>query len=232
MNTINLPMESPALQSDILVEQLRRLIVTGAVPTGNLVTERQLLAMLDGGRTPLRDALRVLAQEHLVRVYPRRGILIPNLTPEDFSHIHDATTWVGEYSVAQAAERITPEEIAGVEDVLAQGWEHAERNEWFELAEADADFHGAISGACGNPYLADIARSLHTAEIRFTYAGYQDLPTAEIQHTEHETILDALTRHHTDDAVQSYRSHMQNATRRLLDALERRLTKDRTRPAL
>ena len=63
-------------QSEQAYYALRELIVTLELPPGSLVDERELMDRLGLGRTPVREALRALAQAKLVEVYPRRGMFV------------------------------------------------------------------------------------------------------------------------------------------------------------
>jgi len=75
----------PELLSEQAYRSIRDLIVTLDLPPGAVVSEADLMSRLGMGRTPVREALRALARERLVEVYPRRGIFVAGVDPRELS---------------------------------------------------------------------------------------------------------------------------------------------------
>ncbi|MFZ8979102.1 MAG: GntR family transcriptional regulator, partial [Candidatus Nanopelagicales bacterium] len=72
-------------QADLAYREIRALIVTLELAPGALISEPELQERLGLGRTPIREALRTLAHERLVEVYPRRGMFVAALDPRDLA---------------------------------------------------------------------------------------------------------------------------------------------------
>src|SRR5262249_6438376 len=77
---------SPADQA---YSRIRELIVTLELAPGSLVSERELMERLGVGRTPVREALRALARERLVEVYPRRGMFVSSVDVRDLAGLSE-----------------------------------------------------------------------------------------------------------------------------------------------
>ena len=76
-------------QSDHAYRDIRALIVTLELPPGSVLSEPELQQRLGLGRTPIREALRTLAHERLVDVYPRRGMFVAALDPRDLASLSE-----------------------------------------------------------------------------------------------------------------------------------------------
>ena len=84
---------------------IRELIVSLDLRPGSVVNERELMERLELGRTPIREAVRRLAQEQLVEVFPRRGTFVTNVEIRDLASICDVRSALEAHAARIAAER-------------------------------------------------------------------------------------------------------------------------------
>src|ERR671923_599140 len=96
------------LLADRAYVELRDQIVTLALPPGAPINEEALGRELDLGRTPLREAIKRLALENLVCVYPRRGTFATEINITDLAHISDVRVQLEGHAAYRAAQRLTP----------------------------------------------------------------------------------------------------------------------------
>jgi DNA-binding transcriptional regulator YhcF (GntR family) len=106
--------EDQSLHDEILT-RLRDHIVEGNIPDGGRVPERQLCEMLGISRTPLREALKVLASEGLVELLPNRGARVRQLSEHDLAELFDVMGGLEGLAGRLACENITDAEIAEIE---------------------------------------------------------------------------------------------------------------------
>src|SRR4051812_12677899 len=106
--------EEPSLHDEILT-RLRDHLVEGNLPDGSRVLERQLCEMLGISRTPLREALKVLASEGLVELLPNRGARVRQLNEHDLGELFDLMGGLESLAGRLACEKISDEEILGIE---------------------------------------------------------------------------------------------------------------------
>src|SRR6202789_1780101 len=106
--------EDQSLHDEILA-RLRDHIVEGNIPGGGRVPERQLCEMLGISRTPLREALKVLASEGLVELLPNRGARVRQLSVHDLSELFDIMGGLEALAGRLACENISDTEIAEIE---------------------------------------------------------------------------------------------------------------------
>jgi len=83
------PQEAGASLADQAYHAIRELIVTLELPPGAVIDERGLIERLSIGRTPVREALRRLAQERLVEVYPRRGMFVTGVDVRELARVSE-----------------------------------------------------------------------------------------------------------------------------------------------
>lgn len=175
-----------------IAENLRKMVITGELRPGTLVSEAQLAKSLGCGRTPLREALQRLSSEYLVELPPRRGILIPELSILDFQQAAEALLYLGSTYIELACDRMTEKQLGRLGDIVAEQEECDRSARFFEIAELDRLFHTLLAEATANRYFIDSANRLHTSLQRFTYRAWTTTETAKQSIEEHRRIAEAL----------------------------------------
>jgi DNA-binding GntR family transcriptional regulator len=196
------------------------MVITGELPPGTLTSESRLAQILNCGRTPLREVLQRLSHEYVVRVEPRQGILIPELSIVDLQQIIDALLYLFvPHALELAAVRIDRSQIDGLQDIVKRAEQAELSSDFYELTQLDWRLHAAIAEATQNRYVGDAAKRLHSALARFVYASYEAAGSAKSSITEHEAIVEALGRKNPDLARQRFRDHMTYGRQRVLEVL-------------
>src|SRR4051812_31715228 len=131
--------------------RIRELIVTLELPPGSIIDERELGERLGFGRTPVREALRVLARQRLVDVYARRGTLVAPVNVRDLAGLAELRRELESFAARMAAQRLTPAERVELEALLDE-IEQAGGDER-TLIELDQRIHRHIHEAAHNPFL-------------------------------------------------------------------------------
>ena len=99
---------------DTVVDHLRRFIVEGVLEPGRKLNERELCETLGISRTPLREALKVLAAEGLIEISPNRGASVSKMSEAELRETFEFMSGLEAFSGELACERITPAEIAEI----------------------------------------------------------------------------------------------------------------------
>lgn len=171
---------------------LRDLIVEGELPPGSRISERELCARFGISRTPLREALKVLAREGLVELLPNRGARVARLDPKDVADMFDLMGVLEALAGRLAAQRITEAEL---DEIRALHYEmlaaHARRDlpGYFRRNQA---IHEAILRAARNPILATTYHGLAGRIRRARYLANMTLERWDEAVREHEAMLEAL----------------------------------------
>lgn len=168
---------------------LRDLIVTLRLAPGAPVPEEQLMARLGVGRTPLREAVKRLAGENLVVIYPRRGTFVAEVNLVDHALISDVRLQLEGHAAERAATRATDDDRARLIAITEQIRRHPGGRE--EGMRLDTDIHREVYRCAHNRYLeADLDR-YYNLSLRIWYLLLDRLP--EVDHrAEHLPMIEAI----------------------------------------
>jgi DNA-binding GntR family transcriptional regulator len=174
-------------------ERIRELITQGALAPGSRIPERQLCEVFGVSRTPLREALKVLAAEGLVELTPNRGARVVRLTRGDIEAMFQVMGALEALSGELACARITDDELANVRALHYQMLAHYERRELPEYFKLNQQIHEAIIAAARNPILSQLYASLSGRLQRARYMANMNRQRWSDAVQEHEQILEALS---------------------------------------
>jgi DNA-binding GntR family transcriptional regulator len=185
------PIVRPTLHDEV-VERLRALIVDGVLLPESRIPELDICKQLGISRTPLREALKVLAAEGLVALTPHRGATVTKLDSESvdymFQVLESLEALAGELACSYMSQEAI-DEVRGWHEEMIRCFKRQDRAEYFHL---NRRIHEAIVGQCGNPILVSIYEGLGS---RVRYVRYMvNLSAKSWQEAvhEHEEILAAL----------------------------------------
>jgi DNA-binding GntR family transcriptional regulator len=209
-----------SLHAAVLVK-VRNMITTGELAPGAHLTERVLTDKLRVSRTPLREALKILAHEGLVELLPNCGARVTRLTAENARLLFEVIEALESQAGRLACERITGDELADLRRVHLEMHAHFLRRELPEYFELNQSIHEKIVAAARNPIL-ETAHRLHSSRIR--RARYQEIQVNEKRWREamqeHEQIIDALERRDAPELADILKYHLhrmfENAYQKLI----------------
>ena len=175
-----------------LVARLRDLIIEGELAPDARVPERALCQRFQVSRTPLREALKVLAADGLVRLAPNRGARVAALTVADVEEMFPVMGALEALAGRLAAGRITEEGLAEVRALHYQMVLHHKRGELAAYFRLNQQIHEKILEAAGNATLAAAYRGLAGRIRRARYLANMSAKRWAQAVAEHEAILAAL----------------------------------------
>jgi DNA-binding GntR family transcriptional regulator len=190
-------------QRDLAYGVIRRAILLGQTKRGTRVNERILAEKLGISRVPVREALLCLHGEGLISK-SRRGLEVTRLSLEDAEFQIEFRSIVECAAVRLAAERITPDEIERLRELLSQQaiLELAKDVEAF--CESDQTFHQLILRATKNPFISRLSGSLAMGSV---FVGKNSDNTESVTEG-HRQILEALAKRDADLAEQLMYHHI------------------------
>lgn len=189
------PAEGTSLHREVL-KKLRDFVVEGNLAAGVRIPERQLCEEFGVSRTPLREALKVLASEGLIDLLPNRGARVKALSEQDIQDLFDLVAGLEATAGRLACEKVTDEEIAEIERLHQQMYLFYIRRDMHGYFETNQVIHQKIVEAARNNTLS-LAYGGYTGRIRrirysANLARKRDRWGEAMR--EHEAILDALRR--------------------------------------
>jgi DNA-binding GntR family transcriptional regulator len=200
--------ERPSL-SQVVGEKIRGQILEGRLRPGERLVEDRLSAELGVSRVPVREALRGLSMEGLVRLEPNRGATVTEVTPRLVADLVEVRTLLEALNARLAARRHDPKIVVLLEDTLRRGNEAAQSGSSEELARLNAEFHERLAEASRNAVLSDIMRSLRErTSLAFSINGRA---RASQDWQEHAAILAAVIDGDEEMAALLADRHVRNA---------------------
>jgi DNA-binding GntR family transcriptional regulator len=195
--------QAPSLADRAYLE-IRDLIVSLKLPPGDLIDERRLVQSLGIGRTPVREALRRLAQEQLVEVFPRRGMFVTGVDLRDLARISEVRAVLEPEAARLAAERATDEErddLAALGDTITHE---------ADLMRLDECIHRAVYAAAHNDLLENTLGEYYVLALRIWMIALDRAQHLEEAVEAHRDLLQAIVVGDARGAVKVMRAHVEN----------------------
>jgi len=198
--------------TSIATEILRKQIITGEIAAGQRINETDLAARLKISRPPIREALRILENEHLVINSPRKGTNVTTISIEDLENIYQTREMLECYSIdILKAKNIKtlPSVIASVEAASRLSPPSQDNNEEiFSYLEAFVDFHIKLIDSTGNNWVIHFYNSIssHLARYQFIYLYIPTSGRRSIE--EHNQILDFIKNGEYSKAKKFMKEHI------------------------
>lgn len=206
-NTIFTPPVQRALRSEVY-DALRQAIISGALKSGERVNEAEIARQMQISRAPIREAIRLLEQEGLLVSAPRRGAFVMALSRDDVEEVYTLRATIEERAIRQALPKLTPNDLAKLESLVATMKTAADAGDIERLLEADIQFHQTIVEAAGWPRLRRIWESLHPQTLTiYTLTTLTDWAPAD-HARRHIPLLAAIRSGDVDAATAAINVHI------------------------
>ena len=178
---------------DQVAARLRTMLVEGQIAPGAKLNERELCEQLRVSRTPLREAIKLLAAEGLVDLLPNRGAVAVKLTEADVLNTFEVLAMLEGMSGELAAQRISDGELAEVRALHYEMMACFARRDLSGYYRINAQIHAAINDAAKNPVLTSTYRSINARVQSLRFRTNQNDAKWKSAVAEHERMLEALT---------------------------------------
>ena len=218
MDDTHVPITRPSLH-DTIVNRIRAMIYDGDLKPGDKVPERALCESLGISRTPLREALKVLASEGLLDLLPNRGARVARLTPEAVDEMFPVMGALEALAGELACQRMTDADLFGIKALHYQMAMHHARGERAEYFALNQKIHERIMAAAGNGLLVGLYEGLAGRIRRARYAANITPERWAEAMAEHNEILAALEARDGARLAQQLKDHLKNKCQAVKEAL-------------
>jgi DNA-binding GntR family transcriptional regulator len=191
--------------ADKAYHEIRGLIVSLELAPGAVIDERELIERLAIGRTPVREALRRLAHERLVEVYPRRGMFVSGIDVRQLARLSEVRELLEPEAARLAAERATDSDRAEMAGLLAEldAGDSA-------LMDLDERIHRAVYRAAHNDLLEATLGQYYVLALRIWTLALDRAHELEEAVEAHRALLEAIQAGDGERAADTMRAHVQN----------------------
>lgn len=204
---------------DPVADQLRDMIVRGELAGGDKIRMGELAEVLGVSMTPLREALKVLAEEQLIELLPNRGARVLPYTAEEAAQLFEVIATLEGLAAERTAARLSPGALAALEAMHTEMRRHFEagrREPYFALNSA---IHAELIAGAGNDVLIATHRRLSVRANRGRWVAIVDESRWRQAMDEHEELMGALRARDAAAAGRIWRAHMRHTGEAVARAL-------------
>ena len=196
--------------ADQVFEHLENDILSGKYSRGESLTESKLSAELGVSRTPIREALRRLEQEHLIEESPK-GMVVVGISEKDLEDIFMIRSALEGKAAALAAKNHTDEQLATIREALEFQEFYLEKHDPDRIKSMDSLFHETIFKMSGSSTFYDVLVPLHKKILKYRRASVSNTSRAAASVAEHRAIYEAIAKRDSNLAEKLIIEHLNNA---------------------
>ncbi len=201
--------------ADQVFERLETDILSGKYQRGEILTELKLSEEMGVSRTPVREALRRLEQEHLIED-TNKGSVVLGITNEDLRDIYAIRMNIEGIAAYRAAERITDEQIKELRELLDLQEFYASKKDADHIKTVDNNFHELVYRYSGSTVIYDTLTPLHRKIQKYRKVSVENAERSESSLNEHKALLAALEKHDSELAQKVVTDHVVNAFKNIM----------------
>ncbi len=201
--------------ADQVYEQLETDILKGKYARGEILTELKISEALGVSRTPVREALRRLAAEHIIEE-GSRGCTVLGINLDDLCDIYEIRCQIEGMAAARAAQRINDEQIAKIKELIDLQEFYAAKKNADSLESIDNEFHQLIYQYSGSNVIYTTLMPLHKKIQKYRKASVENEMRAEHSYEEHKAIYEALKNRDSKEANEKMTEHVKNAYKHII----------------
>ncbi len=209
---------SPAHNTDlrqIVYEKLKEAILDGAIPPGERLSEVELAEQLMVSRTPVREAIRQLAETGLIMLVPRRGAFVILPTTEDARHLYEVRTALELLALKRLCGNPPREELQDLRKAFEEVSNASNSKAFLDL---DMELHHLIRRGSGNPFLEGVLHNvmdlIHICRRYALFGGSMERSAGE-----HVNIINAILEQDLPKAEKALSVHLTSAMKTLVEYL-------------
>lgn len=200
---------------------IREGILTGTYAQGSHITARQLAEATGLSRTPVREAMRQLDAEGLIKLFPNRGAFVARWTEAEIEQIYELRVLLESFAAQVAAERISDDQKVALKALSDEMVRLVDQDpvDLEAVTSVNDRFHKSVLEACGNPRLRDLLGAITDVPLQIrTFRRYsvEQLRRSASQHAE---LVAAFEARDAEWARSVMASHIRSARHTLLNSL-------------
>lgn len=196
--------------ADQVFEHIERDILSGKYERGEIITESKLSAELGVSRTPIREALRRLEQEHLIEESGKGSIVI-GISEKDLEDIFLIRKQLECLAASMAAKNHTDEQLAELKETLELQEFYVTKADTEHVKYMDNKFHRILYKLTGSTVFYDTLVPLHRKIQKYRRASLQSKSRATESVLEHRRVYEAIASRDEDLAAKTVLEHIENA---------------------
>ncbi len=192
----------------MVFSKIREDILSGKYVKNEELKEISIGQELGVSRTPVREALRQLELEGLVKIIPNKGAYVAGISNKDIHDIYVIRSYLEGLCARWACENITQEQIDDIEELIYLTDFHVRKQHYDQIVELDSKFHELLYTASGSKILGHLLRDYHQYVHSVRKVTLAEPERAANANKEHSAILEAIRNHDADRAEKLAHEHI------------------------
>ena len=206
---------------DLAYKKISKLLVDGVLQPDQPISESELVNILNLGRTPVREAILMLEQEGLVRIYPRRGIFINRISIKDVKELFEIREALESIATRLTTKKGLKKDIEEIEKLFDKAEKEKNFNKELRAYDEIHDvLHEFILDNCGNLRIKKIINNYRTLLLLQQQIAISIPSRAETSFREHKEILGAMKLGNAVEAEQKMKHHIISTYKDIIKELE------------
>ncbi len=205
---------------ELVFTTLRQAILKGEIQPGERLMEIQLAEKMGVSRTPIREAIRKLANEGLVTMIPRKGAIVAGISEKMLMDVLQVRMTLEKMAYECAFKYITDEQIEELKEAEKEFEESVRKNDLVQIAEIDEKFHFIIYSAAQNDKLKEILTNLRENMYRYRMEYAKNKDSREQLIKEHNEMIDTLIKRDSVEGLKIVEEHIRNQEKVILEKIE------------
>lgn len=194
--------------NELAYRRFKQALVTLGYKPGEYLNTAQVMSELEFGRTPINQAIHRLANEGLLQIIPRKGVMVSPLSVDDALELIEVRLANEMLCMRLASARITQQQIARLTTINQQIETASHHRDRVRLMTLDHQFHQEIAQIAGNNMLLDILSVLHARSQRFWASTLSREGHIKEVIEEHRAIIAALASRDGNAAANAAQAHI------------------------
>ena len=191
-----------------VTERLRSMVASGVLKPGSWIDEQKLSEELGVSRTPFREAIRILASEGILRIEPRKGCYVTELTDQDLNEIFPLMAILEGRCAYEAAEKASEADIRSLESLHVRLKKYADAKNIDDYYVTNRKIHEAIQSLAGNEWLTNMVNDLRRILNLSRHRSLHHKGRIEESCQEHLSIFEALKIRNAQQAEELMKTHI------------------------
>ncbi len=212
-------LHKPVSLADQIFDRLETDILTEKYPKGTILTENSLSEELGVSRTPVREALTRLEQEHIIED-AGKGMRVIGISSDDIRVVYEIREKIEGMAAAACAKYCTEEEVAQLREIVELQEFYAQKGEAEQVKACDNRFHEKVYLYSRSPILYDVLIPLHRKVQKVRKTSIEHPTRAHDSAAEHRKIMEAITAHDPTEAEKAMIVHVLFSRNHILSLLK------------
>lgn len=215
-----------------VADRLREMIIRGEIQEGEQLRQDAIAADLQVSRIPVREALRRLEAEGLIKIVAHRGAVVSSLSSDEIEELFDMRAVLECEVLRLSIPGLTEADLKQAEGILETYekalWTKGDVGSWGRL---NSEFHTVLYSRAHRPHFMAVIRQINNNGDRYTRLQLYLTKAFERAKKEHRMLLDFCRKRDVDAAVDLLQQHIRTAGRTLKESLEQRREESQSQPS-